>query len=176
MNLKVLLLPLLFLLLFFNNCSDSSDNDDDDADTNNNEDTSTLSLNHECYSCTHSIADGDTCGNELISGSSSKYTFTQSGTTVTLDIEDQIQLTGTYEVGVFTLSNNSIYYRGSDCDMHFEEVTFTAEITTQETIDGGWVGQLSYDLSVDRGDDECDKFSFTSCHAQHQITCTPSSC
>lgn len=130
------------------------------------------SLNNRCFSCTQQVADGDACGTALITGRVSDFSFYQSGNTVTLSINDAIDLTGTDEGIKLTLTNSHASYIGPGCNKFFDNISFTSDYPVIDIIESGLMGTLVYDFKKSTIDDECASFSVTDCHAVHTVTCT----
>lgn len=173
----------VYLLMGYTLCCSSSSEPGDSNDVNNNENGGAtrnepppgpepLSLHNKCYSCTQSLATGDTCGSEMITGSAGRFSFQQYGNNIILNINDQIELTGTYRNGVLDTSNDRVSYIGPGCNMTFTDLELSADIATRSRVDNGWNATFAYDVAINDDEEECASFSFTSCHAVHNVTCT----
>lgn len=168
----LIVLILLGISLFSPACSGGGD-DDDDSDASTSTSSSALSLDEECFACTQSTTTGDECGSTMITGSASEFDFDQIGSAASVDINGEIQLTGTYIENRLSLLNDNTTYIGPGCQLSFNNIVLTATINSSAQLTTGWVGTMSYDVVIDTSDSDCDWYPFSECHAVHQLSCSP---
>ena len=133
--------------------------------------TTEATLKDACYSCSQYATTGDTCGQSMISGTTSQFSFTED-TQIILSINDQVELTGTYQDNALDLSKDHVDYIGPGCNLYFTNLKLTATITPAQ-ITSGWYGTFSYDVNPSASDSECDDADVSACHAVHSVTCDP---
>lgn len=156
-------------------CSSDSSDDESSGPSDWEETLASLNLDNQCYACGHEIAEGDTCGSEMIMGTASRFAFDQDGLIISLNINNQIRMSGTYEEGYLNLAKEHVSYIGPGCNKYFDDVSLTARIRDPGTIKLGWVGILIYNLGLS-DEADCDSFSFVACRAVHTVTCLPRNC
>ncbi|MDO8518711.1 MAG: hypothetical protein Q7T11_00940 [Deltaproteobacteria bacterium] len=152
--------------------SDPAPTPDPDSDPDRSTSPEKTSLHETCFSCSQYATEGDTCGQALITGTSSDFSFTLESDQTTLDINGDIQLEGTYKDQTLDVAHDRWAYIGPGCNMTFTNLKITASIPTEQ-IETGWMGTFSYDFEPSPDDRQCDDTDFETCHAVHTVFCEP---